>query len=206
MFSSACRRGISVMKQTRPFCLASASPRRREFLAQLGMEFEVYPVDVDEKTVAGEPPEEYVQRLADLKAEMARHRYGDHLILAGDTAVVLDSTILGKPGDAENTGAMLNLLSGKTHRVLSAYRLLDGSNGEDCRRTLQTLVAFKELPPEWIEYYSHLPEGWDKAGGYAIQGIGAVMVESIQGSYSTVVGFPMEAIFWDLMEKGWITI
>ncbi len=194
------------MKQTRLFCLASTSPRRRELLEQFGLKFEVYGVNVDEDTKPGETPEAYVGRMADLKARMAMHRFGNHVILAGDTTVVLDGHILGKPRDRKNAAEMLANLSGKTHRVLSAYELLDGKTGEQSSGVKETLVTFRALPPEWITYYSNMPEAMDKAGGYAIQGVGAAMVDRIQGSYSTVVGFPMEAILWALMEKGWVIL
>ncbi len=122
--------GAGAMKQTRPFCLASASPRRRELLAQYGLEFTVTAVDVDERQLAGEGARAYVARLAARKAEAAREGGQGGLILAGDTVVVLEEEILGKPGGPGEAEAMLTRLSGRTHRVLSAYVLLDGVSGE----------------------------------------------------------------------------
>lgn len=194
------------MKQSRPFCLASASPRRRELLSSFGVEFVVHPVDVDETPLPGEPPRDYVRRLSTLKAEEARRRFADHLILAGDTVVVLDAEMLGKPGDAGEAARMIARLSGKTHRVLSAYTLLDAVTGKSCTRSPETQVTFRELPEAWVRWYAGLPECRDKAGAYAIQGAGAAMVERIEGTYTTVVGFPMEAIVWDLLDNGWVTL
>ena len=194
------------MKQKRPFCLASGSPRRSELLAQFGFEFEVYPVDVDESPLPGELPKAHVERLAALKAQMARHRFGDHLILAGDTVVALGDAILGKPAHAEQAREMLRQLSGQNHRVLSAYHLLDTASGGFCARTVETDVIFRELSDSWLDYYTALPECLDKAGAYGIQGIGGTMVQEIRGSYTTVVGFPMEAIFWDLVSQGWVEL
>ena len=194
------------MKQTRSFCLASASPRRRDLLAQYGLEFSVHPVEVDEQRLAGEDPPDYVKRLAALKAGEAKSSHADHVILAGDTVVVLDGDIMGKPRDGEEAADMIGRLSGRTHRVLSAYTLLDGATGANYTQAPETLVTFRALPQAWIEWYSRLPEARDKAGAYAIQGMGGAMVERIEGSWSTVVGFPMEAIVWDLLDRGWVTL
>ena len=196
----------SPMKQLRPFCLASGSPRRSELLAQYGFSFEVHPVNVDESALPGELPEPHVTRLAALKAQMARHRFGNHLVLAGDTVVALEKDILGKPEDGAHAREMLRRLSGRTHRVLSAYHLLDTATGEECARTMITEVVFRELTDPWLDYYTALPECLDKAGAYGIQGVGGTMVQEIHGSYTTVVGFPMEAIFWDLVRKGWVEL
>lgn len=194
------------MIQTRPFCLASASPRRRELLEQFGLKFRVDAADVDESPLPAESATGYVQRLAKLKAEEVRRRYADHLILAGDTAVVLDGDILGKPRDTGEAAEMIGRLSGRTHRVVSAYTLLDGPTGELCSGCPETLVTFRVLPPAWVEWYAALAEAGDKAGAYAIQGAGGAMVERIEGTYSTVVGFPMEAIIWHLLDKGWVNL
>jgi septum formation protein len=193
------------MKQTRSFCLASASPRRRELLRQFGLEFSVCEVDVDERRLPGERPTDYAGRLATGKAEAARGGCEGQVILAGDTVVAMGEDILGKPLDEREAAAMLRL-SGNTHRVLSAYTLLDSESGESCSGVSGTDVTFRALPAEWIAWYSRLPEARDKAGAYAIQGIGGAMVEAIAGSYTTVVGFPMEAIVWHLIRKGWLTL
>lgn len=194
------------MKQTRPFCLASASPRRKELLEQFGFEFRVHESRVDENLMPGESPGAYVQRLAALKAGEAHVRYADHLILAGDTVVELGREILGKPRDRAEAARMITMLSGKTHRVISAYVLLDGPTGERRAGSSETLVTFRALSKEWVNFYSGLPEAGDKAGAYAIQGVGGAMVEKIEGSYTTVVGFPMEAIISELLDRGWAVL
>ena len=194
------------MKQTRPFCLASASPRRKELLAQFGLEFEVHAANVDESLLPGETPGEYVRRLAGLKAEYAHRRFADHLILAGDTVVVIDGEILGKPRDTREAAHMIGLLLGRTHRVISTYTLLDGATGERRCGSPETLVTFRTMPREWVEWYAALPEAADKAGAYAIQGVGGAIVERIEGTFATGVGFPMEAIISDLLDRGWVVL
>lgn len=194
------------MKQTRPFCLASASPRRKELLEQFGLEFKIHVAGVDERHLPGESPRDYVSRLAALKAEKTHRSFPDHLILAGDTVVVLDGGILGKPRDSRDAAQMIGRLSGRTHSVLSAYTLLDGVTGERCSGCPETKVTFRKLEESWVEWYAALPEAGDKAGAYAIQGVGGAMVERMEGTYTTVVGFPMEAIVSDLLDKGWVVL
>lgn len=101
---------------------------------------------------------------------------------------------------------MLNLLAGRTHRVLSAYCLLDAQTGQEHSRVIETAVTFRKLPPSWIAWYSAQPEARDKAGAYGIQGIGGAMIDRIEGSYTCVMGLPIEAIVWDLLERGWLTL
>lgn len=194
------------MKQTRPFCLASGSPRRRQLLTQFGLDFSLCEVNVDEARLPEEAAADYALRLSITKARAALGSFGEHIILAGDTVVALEGEILGKPNDTREAAAMIARLSGKTHRVLSAYTLLDALSGEHCTGVPVTEVTFRELPPEWIDWYSRLPEAADKAGAYAIQGVGGAMVRSIAGSYNAVVGFPMEEIIWNLVRKGWLNL
>ena len=194
------------MKLTRPLCLASTSPRRRELLERFGLEFVVFAPSTDESPLPGEPPREHLLRVAGLKAEAARPHHQHHLVLAGDTAVYLGDEMLGKPGEAGTAMRMLSALSGKTHTVLSAYVILDDKGGDRCSGTVETRVTFRRLPREWIQWYSRLDEPLDKAGAYGIQGIGGAMVEKIEGSYNNVVGFPIENIIWDMIGKGWMTL
>ncbi len=193
------------MKLVRPLCLASASPRRRELLEQFGLTFDVVAPAVDESPREGEPPETLVARLSQAKAEAARKDFPRHVILAGDTVVALGAQILGKPGSPQEAARMLAQLSGKTHRVLTGYMLLDAAGTARLGRVVTTDVTFRVLPPEWVGWYSHLPEAWDKAGAYGIQGQGGAMVSGIHGSYSNVVGLPVESVIWDLVEQGWLT-
>lgn len=194
------------MKQNRHFCLASASPRRKELLANYGFTFDVVPADVDEWRRPDESPEALVARLAEAKARAVARQRPDAVVIAGDTIVVLGRDVLGKPGDAAEGRAMLRRLSGQTHRVLSAYCLLGGPEGELVADTVETRVIFRELPEAWIDWYTARDEMRDKAGAYAIQGFGGMMVERIEGSYTNVVGFPIEAIVWALIRQGWVTL
>jgi septum formation protein len=193
------------MKQACRLCLASASPRRRALLEQHGLACEVYAPAVDETPMPGEAPQALAARLCAAKAQAALARFPGHLILAGDTVVALDGRLLGKPASPAEAAEMLRLLSGQTHRVLTGYHLLDGPSGRRVARVIETAVTFHVLPPEWVRWYSHLPEAWDKAGGYAIQGRGGALVSGIHGSYSNVVGLPVESVIWDMLEQGWLT-
>ncbi|MDH5751298.1 MAG: Maf family protein [Deltaproteobacteria bacterium] len=195
-----------ILRQNRPLCLASTSPRRRELLGRLGLEFQVFDPRVDESGLPGETPVEHVLRLARLKAQAAREGHPGHGVLAGDTVVVLDGVVLGKPEHQADAARMLKMLAGNTHQVVTAYHLCDADTGEGFGRTVQTGVTFRGLPPEWLNWYSGSPEAADKAGAYGIQGLGGVMLARLEGSYTNVVGFPVEDIFWDLVELGWVSI
>jgi nucleoside triphosphate pyrophosphatase len=194
------------LRQMRPLCLASASPRRRELLERFGLRFAVHAPQVDERVLPGEAPRAHVERLARLKAQSARAAHPGHGILAGDTVVVLAEAILGKPADADDAQRMLEQLSGRTHSVLSAWRLLDADSSEESGGAEETRVSFRRLPPAWIRWYSRLDEALDKAGAYGIQGIGGAMVERIEGSYPNVVGFPIEAVVWAMLSRGWLEL
>ncbi len=176
--------------------LASQSPRRRELLAQIGVDFAVLPVSVEEAPEPGEAPVDYVQRLALDKARAGWARIeADAMphqpVLGADTIGVLDGEILEKPFDLEHGAAMLHRLSDIRHQVLSAVAICDGVSGQV--RLSVTEVEFRPLTDKEIRTYWHTGEPADKAGGYAIQGLGAVFVRSLQGSYPGVVGFPIEA-------------
>lgn len=168
--------------------LASTSPRRREILTALGLRFEVRHVDVDEAALAGELPGEMVLRLASAKAEAAEIGPTE-IVLGADTAVVVDGRALGKPADATDCVAMLEALSGRAHKVLTGVALRTQS---EIRTVLsETNVYFREISRDEALSYWHSGEPSDKAGGYAIQGLGGAFVERIEGSYSGVVGLPV---------------
>ncbi len=169
--------------------LASRSPRRRELLAGLGIPLEVRPAETDEAVRAGEPPEAYVVRVA---REKARAVAGE-VVLAADTAVVVGGEILGKPVDAADAARMLRALSGTRHRVLTAVcvRRSAPSPAREREVTVSTEVRFRALPEEQIEWYVGTGEPLDKAGAYALQGLGGALVESVEGSVSGVVGLPL---------------
>ncbi|MDO9176282.1 MAG: Maf family protein [Actinomycetota bacterium] len=176
-----------------PIVLGSGSPRRRELLTQLGLEFHVVAPDIDESVRAGEAPVSYVHRLAVEKAHAVRAATaGDTLVIAADTTVDLGGEILGKPESLGEARDMLSRLSARTHRVHTGIAL--------CRddRTLSevstSLVTFAPLSPEIVEWYLTTGEPFDKAGGYAIQGAGAVLVQRVRGSVSGIIGLPVHAV------------
>jgi septum formation protein len=170
-------------------CLASVSPRRRELLSQIGVAHIVAGADIDEAVLPGEAPRAYVIRLAREKA-LAIRRAGQQLpVLAADTTVVVDGKIFGKPRDQAHAVYMLGELAGRAHEVLTAVALAT-SHGVSERLSSST-VSFRKISPEECAAYWQTGEPRDKAGGYAIQGLGAVFVESLSGSYSGVMGLPL---------------
>lgn len=171
------------------FILASGSPRRRELLGQLGLRFEVIPADLDESIVSGETPSAYVERLAREKAAAVHASHPASLVLAADTSVVVDDEILGKPGtDASLAEAMLRRLSGRSHRVMTGVAVA-GATLESMVVTSE--VVFRALSVEEIRWYAAQGEGRDKAGGYALQGIGAAFIAELRGSPTSVIGLPL---------------
>ena len=168
--------------------LASASPRRAELLNAAGYEFDVQPANVDESVHAREAPEDYVTRVAEAKASAVAPRADGRVVLAADTAVVVDGTILGKPADQADAARMLRLLSGRRHDVLTAVAL-PGITAVD-----RTTVEFAPLTDTQIEWYVASGEPLDKAGAYAIQGLASRFVTRIEGSYSNVVGLPVALV------------
>ena len=178
------------MLQSPPLLLASASPRRRELLAQVGVSVEVHPADIDEAVRAGEAPVDYVLRLARSKAEAVWSATGGRLpVLAADTSVICGTEILGKPVDCAALVAMLQRLSSRSHEVLTAVALRTASGLRTALSTSE--VTFRPLKREEIERYWQTGEPADKAGGYAVQGIGAMFISRLQGSFSGVMGLPL---------------
>ena len=170
--------------------LASASPRRSELLRQIGVPFTVRAAAIAEEQLAGETPEAYVVRLAAAKAEAVWAAVADSQpVLGADTAVVLDGAVLGKPGGLAEAAAMLERLSGRTHRVLTAVAVRHAA-GLDTRLSASE-VRFRATTPAERLAYCETGEPFDKAGGYGIQGHAAVFVEDLRGSYSGVVGLPL---------------
>ena len=170
-------------------CLASASPRRRELLMQIGVPHLVVPARLDEGRESEEPPTQYVQRLARAKALEVWQRQATLPVLAADTAVVVDGVIFGKPRDRDDALTMLAALSGRSHEVLTAVTLCT-ERGVDSALSTST-VRLRPLTAAERESYWRTGEPRDKAGAYAIQGLGAVFIESLAGSYSGVMGLPL---------------
>ncbi len=179
---------------TRDFVyLASASPRRRALLAQIGVPFEVQAADIDETRATGEPVDTFVRRLAGSKAAAIWQRVAagprPAPVLGADTVVVVDGETLGKPGDPAAAAEMLARLSGRTHSVLTAVAVCE--DGQEVHALARSEVRFRATTAAERDAYCRTREPFDKAGGYGIQGFGAVFVEDLQGSYSGVMGLPL---------------
>ncbi len=173
--------------------LASASPRRRELLQQIGLEFEVVPSTAPEEVRPEETPEQLVTRLSrDKAAEVAgRPEVAGRWFIGSDTIVLCDGLILGKPRDEEHARQMLRKLSGAEHQVLSGIAIIDRETGRQHVEAVATRVRFRELTEDEIARYIASGEPSDKAGAYAIQGLGVCFVAGIEGSYTNVVGLPL---------------
>ncbi len=186
-----------------PLVLASASPRRTELLTRLGLAHTVDPAHVAEDHLAGETPEEHVERLARAKAAAVALRHPDALVLAGDTVVVRDGAILGKPATQEEAKSMLTSLSGRTHTVVSGLALAGPGAGEVHSRHDTAQVRFRRLAAQEVAEYVATGEPMDKAGGYGIQGMGGALVTGVEGDYYTVVGLPVSGLVALLAAAGW---
>jgi septum formation protein len=180
--------------------LASASPRRSEILVQAGISFVVRPADVDETPLPGEPPQDYVTRIAIKKATAIPAAPGD-LVLGADTTVVLEGEMFAKPEDASDAARMLQRLSGHRHVVLTGTCLKSAERtAVDCT---ETSVWFAALSAAEIAAYLASGEPMDKAGAYAIQGLASKFVERIEGCYFNVMGLPVSLVYRRLEEAGW---
>ena len=176
----------------RPLILASGSPRRRELLARMGYTFEIYTPDVDEH-VTGHA-RDIVYTLAQRKAHAAATHFEDGVIIASDTLVSLDGAPLGKPADEREAHEMLAALSGREHEVFTGVCVLDSKTGKSETRTVRTGVTFRDITSEEIDAYIATGEPMDKAGAYAIQGGAAPFVETLDGEFENVVGFPVAEV------------
>ena len=181
--------------------LASASPRRRAVLRQLGLDPEVRPARLDEELEPGEGPAEHVERLARAKAELVALDLPGALVVGGDTIVLRDKRVLGKPETDEHAVQMLMSLAGRSHEVLSGLALA-GPHGVVSGLT-RTTVRFRDFDAATAKRYVRSGEPFDKAGGYGIQGLGAALVEGIEGDYYAVVGFPVGLFLSLLNNAGW---
>ncbi len=186
----------------RPVILASASPRRQELLRQIGIDFAVEPSREPEAFEPGLAPARLVISLAQRKAREAATKHPDALIIAADTLGVLGRRIIAKPHGADEAREMLALLSGKCHRVITGYAILDSSTGKMRSKAVTTRVCIKRLSQSEIAKYVDSGEPLDKAGAYGIQGLGAAIVEKIEGDYSNVVGLPLNALARSLKAFG----
>jgi septum formation protein len=184
------------------FILASSSPRRRELLASIGLEFDVLPSHVPEVHREGEAPEEYVARLSRDKAEALSQAHPSRWVIAADTTVLLGEELLEKPVDAPDAARMLGAIAGKTHVVYTGVTLENAEREYRDTRVAESEVRMLPLSAAEIEWYVRTGEPLDKAGAYAVQGIGAMFIESIHGSYTNVVGLPLATLFLMLRRAG----
>lgn len=199
--------------------LASASPRRKELLERIGFTVKTLPADISESPMEGEVADNYVKRMARTKTLVTVERVQqtlypkDHVetsrlegtarwVLGADTAVVLEDQILGKPKDPEDAGMMLEALCGRMHMVITGFCLYDMHKNKEGLQAVRTMVQMKKLTHNEIERYVASGEGLDKSGGYAIQGIGAYIINNINGSYTNVVGLPLAQIVEMMQEMG----
>jgi septum formation protein len=184
------------------FILASASPRRRELLASIGLDFEVLPSHVPEVHQEGEVPEEYVARLSRDKADALASQHRERWVIAADTTVLLGDQLLEKPEDRADAARMLATIAGRTHVVYTGVTLQNLERNWCDTRVAESEVRMLPLSPEEIEWYVATGEPLDKAGAYAVQGLGAMFIESIHGSYTNVVGLPLATLFQMLRRAG----
>ncbi len=182
--------------------LASTSPRRRQLLTVLGLDFEVIPPHADERLLPEEAPREHVARLSRLKAHEVGKNYPDRWIIAADTIVFIDGIILGKPRDEQEARSMLSRLSGREHTVMTGFAVHQTGAVKTVSNVVESFVKVKELCDQEITGYINTGEPFDKAGGYAIQGIGMFMVEKVRGSYTNVIGLPMCEVVNALRQVG----
>jgi septum formation protein len=205
-----------VLKLRIPLVLGSRSPRRMELLQSVGLTVAIGAADVDESARVGESPAAYVERIARAKLHAACRILSPEIprplaVLVADTTVTIDGDVLGKPDDAAHAKAMLSRLSGRTHEVLTCYGIAivvasdvtdDATGRQEVVRTVASRVSMRSSTPSEIERYVASGEPFDKAGAYAIQGLGAALVERIEGSYSGIVGLPLCEVVLDLQRLG----
>jgi septum formation protein len=193
---------MKTKESDKPIILASKSPRRRYLLSQAGLTFDVIPSEFDESSVPHARPDLYVKDLAEQKARDIARQYPRKWVIGADTIVVIDDTILGKPESRDQAREMLRKLSGATHQVYTGYAIICESKGVQFVETATTDVVFKQLTDKEIEWYISTEEPFDKAGAYAIQGLGTFLVREIHGSYTNVVGLPVCEVIEILIREG----
>lgn len=173
------------------FILASASPRRIELLSLMGLQFDIIPGNVDESFLNGETPKEHVLRLSVEKARKTSVQYPDAWVMGADTIVVINGEVLGKPRTSDEAKGMLGKLSGQTHTVYTGFTLMKKSADIVISEAVDSSVRFRLIPEDEMSWYVALEEPYDKAGGYAVQGMGAFFIREICGSYTNVMGLPL---------------
>ena len=182
--------------------LASASPRRKELLELTGLKFEVEPSNYEENIESDLAPREIALRISLEKAKIVANKHKNVLVIAADTFILFDGRRLGKPHMENEARKMLEILNGKSHSVITGLTIIDTDNSKVLSRSVETKVYLRKLTPSEIDHYIKSTEPLDKAGAYAIQGLGAVIVEKIEGDYFNVVGLPLSTLTEALKEFG----
>ena len=189
----------------RKIILASSSPRRQELLQNLGLEFQIHPSGTDETVDDGLKPFEMVELLAERKANDVARLYSGGLVIGSDTIVVVDEQVLGKPADQQQAFQMISSLKGRSHHVYSGLAIIDAATGECKRGHVKTRVHMRDISDQEIKDYIMTGEPMDKAGAYAIQGLGSIFITGIEGDYFSVVGLPVQLLA-DYLEQFGIPI
>jgi septum formation protein len=187
---------------TKPVVLASSSPRRREILEKTGLKFMVDAAEINEDHGRRMKPAELAKTISMEKAKVVAARHPCSIIIAADTFGVLGGRMLGKPRDENAARDMLGRMSGRRHRVVTGFTILDTETGKAVSKAVETKVYFRKLDSEEIEAYLKTGEPLDKAGAYAIQGMGALLVEKIEGDYYNVIGLPLSSLARELKRFG----
>jgi len=186
----------------RKIILASASPRRKEILANTGLKFTVCSSNYEEDLELAKEPRALARYLSKMKAEEVAERHKDAIVIAADTFIVFKNKLLGKPSGPDDAQRMLKLLSGKAHSVITGFTVIDSKANKKVSRSIETKVYFKKLTLAEINAYVRSGEPLDKAGAYAIQGLGAVFIDKIEGDFFNVVGLPICALAESLKKFG----
>ena len=197
-----CSWSLTELKIMKKIILASASPRRKELLEQIGLRFEVEPRDYEEPAYAQEEPHEFARRTSLEKARAVAGKHSDAIVIAADTLVLFGKKILGKPHTHGAARMMLEAINGKSHIVITGFSIIDTVTKKMLSRSVETKVHIKKLTPFEMDAYVKSGEPLDKAGAYGIQGLGAVIVDRIEGDYFNVVGLPLAALVEALKEFG----
>ena len=190
------------MSNIRTIILASGSSRRREILEKTGLKFKVDKSNYKEKLDPGLKPHDLARFLSSEKARHVAHRYRNALVIAADTIVVLKGRFFGKPRNKEQAKEMLNILSGKAHSVITGFTIIDTATKKELTTSVESKVFFKRLSVNEIEAYIRSGEPLDKAGAYAVQGLGAVLIKRIEGDFFNVMGLPLHALTRSLKKFG----
>ena len=182
--------------------LASASPRRKELLGKIGLKFEVEPSHYEEDISSKLEPHELAKALSLEKAKVVARNHQNTLVIAADTFIVFKGKILGKPQTETEAKKMLETINGKAHSVITGFTVIDTENNQALSKSVETRVYIRRLTPDEIDAYVKSKEPLDKAGAYAIQGLGSVIVDKIEGDYFNVIGLPLSALVESLKEFG----